>query len=416
MNWDIERGADDAGTAGREWRSLIEALLPLGDQVAEMFPESTDPQLRQDMLKMVYSELGTGFMQMVHANAEYPDLVPCWSQVFSNNGNLNPDGVYYFTPIDDDGIYRLSGFRESVHIVDLQVGDSSVFSAGKMNEDQSLGATLANYDPDLDGLHLGENGEFDCILSGERPDGYAGDWWHLPPRTNYMLVRQFSYDWINEVDARIAIERLDRPAARPRQPIEEIQAALERIPEFIHSSLKTLAIAAHAEHGLASPAIHNNVVLIDYARDQAGRAAQLYVAGRFEIAGDEALMVQLNPGACRYWNIHVCNELTSTLDFMNRLIGLNGFQAAPAADGSYHLVIASADPGVPNWLDTMNHERGFIWGRMDSCANSDPPVTKKVKLSDVRSQLPSDTPAISAEQRDAEIRLRRKGAQLRRRW
>jgi hypothetical protein len=414
----MEPGAGETPVeiAAREWRGLIEALLPLGEQVAAMFPECSDERLRREMLKMVYSELGTGFMQMVHASAEYPDFVPCWSQVFSNNGNVNPDGVYYFTTLDDDGIYRLSGSRGTLRVVDLQLGDSAVYATGKMNEAQNFGPTLANYDLDLDGLHLGENGEFECILSPERPEGYAGDWWRLPPNTNYLLVRQFSYDWIGEIDARIAIERLDRPAARPPQAGDEIRARLDRISQFVHSRLKTLSLAAHQERGLGSPRLHNNVVSIDYAPDQAGRAAQLYVAGRFEIALDEALVVQLNPGECRYWNIHVCNELTSTLDFMNRLIGLNGFQAKPSSDGSYHLVIAASDPGVPNWLDTMSYERGFIWGRMDGCQNSDPPITQKVKLGDVRDHLPADTPLISADERDAEIRLRRKGAQLRRRW
>ena len=40
----------------------------------------------------------------------------------------------------------------------------------------------------------------------------------------------------------------------------------------------------------------------------------------------------------------------------------------------------------------------------------------KVKVAEVRDLLPADTPVVTPEQRDAMIRLRRKGAQMRKRW
>ncbi len=52
------------------------------------------------------------------------------------------------------------------------------------------------------------------------------DWRTLPPQSNYLLVRQIAYDWVQEVDGRIAIERLDRPAAKPRDSAAEREAAL----------------------------------------------------------------------------------------------------------------------------------------------------------------------------------------------
>src|SRR6267154_153414 len=112
----IETGrqtADAVAAADKEWRELIEAMLPLGGQVAAMWPE-----------------IGAGFMTVAHANDHHPDWFPCWSQVFNNGGNINPDGVYYMTPIDDQGIYRLCGTRGSLRIVDLQLGDGSVFAWG----------------------------------------------------------------------------------------------------------------------------------------------------------------------------------------------------------------------------------------------------------------------------------------------
>jgi hypothetical protein len=289
-----------------------------------------------------------------------------------------------------------------------------VFAHGKLNDDISFGPTLANYDLD-DHVTLDENGWFEVVLSPRRPDGHTGDWWELPPKTNYLLVRQFSYDWIGEVDARIAIDRLDTPAAKPRRSAADVKAMLDRVPEFMHSSLRTLDVPIHAERGLGNPQLHNNVVKIDYAPDQAGRAGQWYIAGRFELDDDEALIIELTPGECRYWNLHVGNELTHTLDFMNRAVSTNGFQAEADQEGVYRVVVSAQDPGVPNWLDTVGHRKGFLWGRMDR-ANDHHPKTIKVKIAEIGDHLPADTRKVAPDEREAQIRRRRMGAQLRRRW
>jgi hypothetical protein len=268
--------SDAIRTADREWRDLTEPLLQLGAQVAEMWPEvHDDPQLRAELFWFLYSEIGAGFMTVAYANDHHPDWFPCWSQVFNNGGNINPDGVYYMTPIDDAGVYKLCGTRGSLRIVDLQLGDGSVFAWGKMNEAQSFGPTLANYDLD-DDVTLDGDGWFEVILSRDRPAGHEGDWWKLPEKSNYVLVRQFSYDWIKEIDARIAIERLDTPAAKPRKTPASVKAMLERVPEFMYSSLRTLDVPIHASPGLGSPGLTNNLVKIDYAPDQ-GRACRAVV-------------------------------------------------------------------------------------------------------------------------------------------
>ena len=100
---------------------------------------------------------------------------------------------------------------------------------------------------------------------------------------------------------------------------------------------------------------------------------------------------------------------------MNRVISINGHTAVADADGAYRVVVAHRDPGVPNWLDTIGHQKGFLWGRMDR-TNDYQPKTTKLKLAELRAQLPAATRTVSADERDAQIRKRRLGAQLRRRW
>jgi hypothetical protein len=106
----------------------------------------------------------------------------------------------------------------------------------------------------------------------------------------------------------------------------------------------------------------------------------------------------------------------NSLDYMNRQTSINGHTARLDKDGKFRAVISATDPGVPNWLDTVGYAKGTMFGRWTECSSGPTPTIAKVKLADVRNHLPSDTPVISAEARDAALRLRRKGAQLRRRW
>ena len=408
---------DTVAAADKEWRAFIEPLLPLGARMAKAFPPAKDPQVRAEMFRFMYSELGAGYLQLVYANPEYPDFIPNWTQVFNNGGNLNPDNVYQFTPLDADGVYKIFGFRGSVRIVDFQIGASPLFSYGKANAEKSFGPTLANID--IDTLTIGKDGAFEFVLSAKRPEGWTGDWRPLPPKGDHLLVRQLSYDWLHEIDARLAIERLDRPAAKPRQTAKEIETALKFIPEWTERWVK---MGIGPKEGVVpwgqawKTKANENIALINFTGDQGGRAAQLYIAGLFDLKPDEALLYEMAPGNCRYWNLHLGSEMLNTLDFMNRQVSLNGFMAKPDSDGKIRIVISAKDPGIPNWLDNMGYQAGYIWGRLDTCEKNDTPTIKKIAVADVRKHLPQDVATVSAEQRDAALRERRKGAQLRRRW
>ena len=168
--------------------------------------------------------------------------------------------------------------------------------------------------------------------------------------------------------------------------------------------------------GKGAKADAGKIELLDMTKDQGGRATQIYLRGRFDVAADEALTVELRPGQCRFWNLQLANALSQTLDFMNRQIELNGFTAKADRDGAYRLVIASTDPGVPNWLDTTGYTRGYFWGRLDRCDQRTDPTAIKLKLAALHEHLPADTPQVSAQDRDAALRLRPQGAQLRHRW
>lgn len=163
---------------------------------------------------------------------------------------------------------------------------------------------------------------FEFVLSAKRPEGYTGDWRELPKNSDYLLVRQLAYDWVNEVDARLAVERLDRRAAKPRQTAEEIEAALKFIPEWTERWVK---MGIGPKEGTKPwgevRGTKDKIKLIDFTHDQGGRATQLYIAGQFDLKPDEALLYEMAPGKCRYWHLHLGREMLNRLDSMGYKAG-----------------------------------------------------------------------------------------------
>ena len=106
----------------------------------------------------------------------------------------------------------------------------------------------------------------------------------------------------------------------------------------------------------------------------------------------------------------------NALEYVYRLSSTNGAMAKLSSDGKYRAVIALEDPGVPNWLDPAGYTEGGIYGRWYDCDSEPVPTIRRVKLKDLRSYLPADTPVVTAEQRREELARRVRACQRRRRW
>jgi Protein of unknown function (DUF1214) len=401
--------ADDSAAtadAAQEWRALVEPLLPIGERIAAGMSDLQDPQLRQEIYRQLFSGVSAAYMGSFLGDTSYPDFWPVFNQAY-NFLSPNPDDAYYLVPLDGKGVYKISGYRGTVHIADFEVASGDLFPRGT----GTLGPVVGHYD--LDTLHIKKDGSFEVILSPERPAGYKGDWWKLDAKATYVLVRQIAYDWLREVDGRFAIERLDLPAIRPRMTAQQIEAKLKNIANWAENWTKFSSkwIEGYRKQGLV------NKVVVHFLPGVGGFSVQRYIEGLFELEPDEALIYETEiPQQCRYWNIELTDMLMSAIDYTNRQSSLNGFTARLDKDGKFRAVISATDPGVPNWLDTGGYAKGTMFGRWTECDSGPVPTVTKVKLVNVRTYLPADTPVVTTAARDASLRLRRKGAQLRRRW
>lgn len=370
-----------------EWPSDVERLI------AEL-PHPDSELEREDLYAAVVKRVAQLTMT-AFSPPSHPHLVPSAGPVF-NGACPNPDFVYLTTLLDGRGVYRLAGYRGTTRFV------TAVFS----------GPETQPVELELDDLAISEDGWLEVVLSADRPSGHVGDWRPLDPGVRSMVLRQAAYDWNSEVDGRFVIERLDAPASPPPTDAEtrssQVRRALDGAVPFARMWLDHVA-------GLRNRGSVNKLELDDWA-GRGGAEGQWYFQGIFELEPDEALVLETDIPDCRYWSVQLSDPLWNAVDWIHHQSSINGFQAHIDGDGRFRAVLAIDDPGVPNWLDPAGHRSGTILGRWNKTSSPALPWVTVVPFDEVRAHLPMDTPVITASERDRQLRHRREGAQLRRRW
>lgn len=199
------------------WGDYVDLLKSAGGLLARVGGADRD-QVRADLQRQFVMNLAQGYFLYFLADPNFPEFLP-----FENSAFLaqpNPDGVYYYAGVSGDGVYRIVGERGTSPVAGFAVGREIIGMA------EQPGRGFGNFD--LDDLTLDAAGRFEVVFSAERPDRYEGDWRCLHPEADFILVRQFSYDWGGETDVRVAIERLDAPGGLKPKPSPEVTDRLLR--------------------------------------------------------------------------------------------------------------------------------------------------------------------------------------------
>jgi hypothetical protein len=183
---------------------------------------------------------------------------------------------------------------------------------------------------------------------------------------NYYL-RERSAQTDPDVCVRLGIEPLDGPGPAP--PLDDATFAqrLRGASDFLRAT--TIGMRVFGEPA-AVPFVSNEVNTVGTPWsfrqadvDAAGAVDIYYSSGSFELAPDEALVMEGTLPSSAFTNVMLWNVHMQTLDYRSRRSSLNAAQLATGPDGSYRVVVSERDPGVPNWLDTGGHRRGTIFWR-----------------------------------------------------
>jgi hypothetical protein len=375
------------------WDDFLELLAGAADVLALTW-HPDDAYTQQQTYRLLLHCLAQGILNP--DDPERPDLVPMATSI-GRVASTSPDFVYLGARISGTGTYRLSGWRGTSLFVQVNVS-------------AWLGAVLDGFE--LDDLDIEADGAFEVVLSGHRPTGYGGNWRHLDPQAAQILIRQAAYDWEHEVDGRFAIDRLDVAVRAGARDAAALSRQLGAIGQFVEPYARRWI-----EHTAELRRLGANRLMFNTQEDIGGVPGQWYCEGTFGLQPAEALILQTSvPDPCRYWSIQLADSLWNGIDWLNAQSHLNGHQARLDGDGCFRAVMSAEDPGVPNWLDTGGHLEGTFIGRWYRPSSMPTASLTKVPLATLRDHLPPDTPLVEPDARQAQLRVRRRAAQLRRRW
>ena len=212
----------------------------------------------------------------------------------------------------------------------------------------------------------------------------ASRWWSFPPpaATASLIVRQTFLDRAHETLAELEIERVDAAAAAAPLTPEALDQGLAAAGAYVAGCSRLFA--DWAEMFAKRP---NQLPLFDPAVASAahGDPHIRYYHGYWELEPDEALVVEVTPPVCDYWNFQLNNHWMESLDYRYQRIALNKHEARTRPDGSVRIVVAHRNPGTENWLETAGHRRGTMCLRWVRAESHPDPAARVVKLGDLAS-------------------------------
>jgi hypothetical protein len=385
------------------WEELVDCLRNLPGLMLAKLPEERqcDPQMQQEIGRLALEALASCAIDAIGGDPDFPAFLPALGQVL-NIGQPNADTIYRATHVAADGHYRLRGRKGALNQVKI----------GQIIAHTTDAGPVETY-LDVNGLHADEQGNFDVLISPERPEAHTGDWWQLQAGANKLMVRMVSQDWNCETEPTFSIERVDRPLRRGRTPAAVLEARLRRLAPFV-SAMGSMFVD-HVEQLRQQGYVHQ---FKEFDVSQiGGLTGQFYYEAVYELGDDEALILETQvPAICHYRSLILTNEIYETTDWYNAHSSLNGAQSAPDSDGIWRVVISGRDPGVRNWLDTGGYPTGIIQGRWTDCSDQPIPRLRKVTLGEATACLPNDTAMVSPEERNAIMRERRFRLQQRSLW
>src|SRR5271170_7527805 len=308
----------------------------------------------------------------------------------------NPDSVYRVIPISGDERYeirgRVGGHRMTENyftLWDAHMGTVDVLNGRTMQVDSDGSYTIT----------------VDAEPANGRPNHVQ-----TSPAAHEFYIRDVLLDWGRDDPNHIEVERLGGPPVTSARTLDEQAKATAAMMAYFADFTGKLS------HGVYKmPPNHFNLA---WSADKVGAMRnQVYVMGRFDLAEDEAFVVDVSDGGAEYFTVPLSNIWGTTLDIVDGTGSLNKAQSVANEDGSYTYVISPTDPGVANWIDSDGLREGILTLRMAEFGKSGPREDlgargRVIKLDRLAAEGPH-LRRVSAQERATQLADRRK-AYLRR--
>ena len=319
--------------SGQSWSEFCDALKAAG--AALQFPGTPRDSFNQAEGYRYLSRVArAGLMAFIeHADAKAPVLHRVVNET-TKIGADNPDNFYQTAALDGRYEYKITGRRNSIAY--LSFGTQS----GHYGEGGGLPPTGHI---ESDQIEMDEDGCFELILS--KPQD--GNWLPMTPETGTLVVRQTFLNRNAETPAELSIERINCPKHElrpsPLTPLK-LDEGLKKVGALTAGAPLLFAKWARnfQKHSNELPQFDPEVSLA-----AGGDPNITYYHSHWAIAQDEALVIEVTPPECEYWNFQLNNYWMESLDYRHHQIHINKHLAHYEDDRSVRLIVAHKDPDTP---------------------------------------------------------------------
>lgn len=359
---------------------------------------AADPANSADLQAYVDSLAYCLALDVVHGNQANPEFL--WAGFpGSQYGMDNPDTIYRGVHVNESSSYIISGRRKEwnksnglyFELFDRMWGDGGMAtSLGFLDHDQLI------TDPD---------GSF--LITVDASEGIPGaNHIQLKPGSAILAVRDTLVDWADEMPAELHIDRISGPEVvllTKDQEAAEVARLIGTTAEFLSNYTMGILSNLPLPNWLPQP-----------FPTPGGLPTQMSSIGKFQLAPDQALIVTIDPANADYMGFELGSYWFIAMNYWQHTSSLNKGQVAVNPDGTITYVLSARDPGVWNWIDTVNHDVGLIFVRWQNLPlNPDgtvvtPPMPgcQVVPFLEIDSNLPSGTVMVDSKDRRAQLRKR----------
>jgi hypothetical protein len=391
-------------TYAQAWREYLDALEACRATV-EANSVSADPKVRAAALFLPTQMQAGAFYMQLAPHMGYPLLnrTHVGEPIGMSWGLPNPDFDYRWTYLDGKRRYRIYGPRKS---------EAAFFDLIAFNG-YFIDNVKTYFQGSLNGFD-GPDGGIELFLG---PPSKGPNHIDLDPTEphNVLTLREALEDWNEQQPTPLRIECVDPPETLGPfvYPEADLVARLERATTLLRNTpQRTMLFHQSVLEGTQGK--ENTFLLRVTGEDRRKNNAHPGHIGCnaiYNIRRGQSLIIESGmPKTAVYWGIQLGDMWWRTTDFIWHQSSLNRRNAHFGPDGVFRAVLSFEDPGIQNWLDPVDLERGVLSIRYYMASDTPLPKTRLVPSAQLRQHLPSDIPIFTPDQRRAQIARRADGA------
>lgn len=340
------------------WKDLLASLEAAGDVVTGPTGGRDDRELAEGYRHLTRIFSIATEMLVEKGDPAHPAFTR-WMTAHRKMYGDNPGTVYDAAVISPQHEYVIRGRRGSHAYLGFCLYGTAEGGAKRI---------AGNLDDDQ--MAFGDDGSFELRLGGLQR---SVNWLPLDDDVTEVMVRQY-FGHPDEPPSTYTISTDPHGGPPPPPTLAEMEARLAALGRYVlqtveaETTLSALSAAvSNAVFRMGASFVDGGGVPVDPPIDPSvvvrvmPTPAIQYSGGWFDDLGDdEVLVIEGLVPACRYLSIQLLTRWMESGDWEHHRVFLTDRDLVLEQDGSFRVLVAKRDPGVPNWIATTGITSGNV--------------------------------------------------------